>query len=173
MFCVVTVALSATSTFTRRSAFFHKTQPPMNSHTHLRYTVGRLAVLPSRVRSQVLSPTPLLRSSARRTRLRTQHQEEQVSVPHTIPLRRYRTTLFSGEVDDPRIGRLASPLLEQKREARVIVAWGFHSQRESSTSHSPHRSKGKPCCKTLIQAEIEQGPNEFKGKTARQRRNSN
>ena len=34
-------------------------------------------------------------------------------------------TLFSGEVDDPHIGRLASPLLEQKREASVIVAWVF------------------------------------------------
>ena len=49
--------------------------------------LGRLAVLPSKVRAQVMSTTPW-RSSTRRAHLRTLHQEEQVSVSHTIPLMR-------------------------------------------------------------------------------------
>ena len=44
-------------------------------------------------------------------------------------------TLLTSEVDDTRIGRLASPLLEQKREATVILAGVYHSQRENSTAH--------------------------------------
>ena len=54
------------------------------------------------------------------------------------------TTLSSGDVDDPRMGRLASPPLEQKREASVNPAGVHHSQRENSTSHSPHSSTGQP-----------------------------
>ena len=106
-------------------------------HNLVRHMLDRLAVFPSRVRSQVMSPTTPWRSSARRTRLRTQHQEEHVSVP------RVPTILSLCEVDDTCIERLASPLLEQKREASVILAGVHHSQRENSTSHSPHQSEGK------------------------------
>ena len=77
------------------------------------------------------------------------------------------TTLSSGEVDDPRMGRLASPPLEQKREASVNPAGVHHSQRENSTSK--HR---ETCCETLTHAKIEQGPEKFTEKTARQRKNS-
>ena len=48
-------------------------------------TVDRFTILPSRVHSQVTSPTPPWRLSARRTLLR-----RQVSVPHIIPLRKSR-----------------------------------------------------------------------------------
>ena len=45
----------------------------------------------------------------------------------------------SSEVDErQRIGRLASPLLMQKREASAIAARSNHSTGESSKSHSSH-----------------------------------
>ena len=62
----------------------------------------------------------------------------------SISVQEVPTTLFSGEVDDPRIGKLASPLLEQKKEASVTGAGVYYSQGERSTSHSQHRDTGKP-----------------------------
>ena len=59
--------------------------PTRTTWKHLRNTVDRFTILPSRVHSQVTSPTPPWRLSARRTLLR-----RQVSVPHIIPLRKSR-----------------------------------------------------------------------------------
>ena len=69
--------------------------------------------------------------------------------------------MLTSEVDDPRIGRLASPLLEQKREASVILAGVYHSQREKLHGTLAAQKHGETCCKTVTQAENEQRPNKF------------
>ena len=95
--------------------------------------------------------------------MRTQHKEEQVSAPYTFE--EVPTTLSSGEVDDGRIGRLASPLLKQKSEASVTLTGVCHSQRELHVTLTTPKHR-EACCKTLTQAEIEQGPTLFTGNTA-------
>ena len=71
---VVTVTVS-----TRRSTLCTAPStcslPTRTTWRHTRFTVGRLAFLPSEDHSQVTSPTPPWRSSALRTQLRMQHQE--------------------------------------------------------------------------------------------------
>ena len=74
-------------------------------------------------------------------------------------------TVLTSEVHDPRIGRLASPLLEQKRGA-------YHSQRENSTAHSPHRSTGRPVARQSHKRKTSRDRISFTGRTARQRKNS-
>ena len=50
---------------------------------------------------------------------------------------------MSSEVDERQsTGRLASPLLMQKREASAVLARIHHSTGETSTSHSSHIRKG-------------------------------
>ena len=81
-------------------------------------------------------------------------------------------TLSSGEIDDPRIGRPASPLLEQTREACVILAGVYHSQIETlhvALTTPKHREN---LLRDTQKAELEKGPEKFTGKTARQRQNS-
>ena len=58
--------------------------PTRTTWRHHRFTVGRLAVLSSRVCSQNASPTPPWRLSALRTHLRNATSRRQVSVPHII-----------------------------------------------------------------------------------------
>ena len=98
---------------------FHNTQHDLtyyadhkvNTHKRLRYMLGRLAVLPSRVRTgyvhntlEVINTegTPANATSRRTSFCSTYNSVDEVP-----------KTLSSGVVDDPRIGRLASPLLEQ------------------------------------------------------------
>ena len=98
---------------------FHNTQHDLasyadhrvNTHKRLRYMLGRLAVLPSRVRTgyerntlEVINTegTPANVTSRRTRFLSTYNSVDEVP-----------KILSSGVVDDLRTGRLASPLLEQ------------------------------------------------------------
>ena len=101
------------------------------------------------VLSQVMSPTPSLRSEVQRLHLCSYHQGEQVSVRRTIYV---TATPVSSEVNEREIMEMfASPQLMQKREASAAPAIIQHSNRESSmsgTSRIP--SAGRPTKRTGV-----------------------
>ena len=98
-----------------------------------------MVVWPYKVGAQVTSPTPSLKSAVRRLHLCTMHQEEQVFCSANNSGEDVTSTPVSSEVDERQsIGRMASPLPWQKREAVAIFARIYHSTRETSMSQSSH-----------------------------------
>ena len=98
---------------------FSHTDHKVNFHKHLCCTLDRAAVLPSTVRSQAMSPTTLCKTSVRRTRLRTQRQEERVFCSPYNSVAEVTTTLSLAGFDDPRVGSLASHRCSSKKDKQV------------------------------------------------------
>ena len=101
---------------------------------------------PYKVRSQVMNQTPLLRSAVQMLLLFTCHHGGQASAQHANSGVDATATPVSSEVDERQsIGRLAAPLLMQKREASAVPARICHSTGESYMSSTLHiRSAVRP-----------------------------
>ena len=151
--------------FPQHPALRHLLRGPHGSTSATQWTVQPSCLSESTHRSRAQPHLAGYQREATSTR--------QVSVPHINSVEEGATvTLLTSEVDDPRIGRLASPLLEQKREAGVILAGVYHSQRENSTVHTPQISTARPVARLSHKRKTSRDRMSFTGRTARQRKNS-
>ena len=142
--------------------FYHLTV--MNNH--LIHVQNGLVVWPHKVRLQVMSPTPLLRSAVQRLLPFIYHQSWQASAQQWILERTPQIQLVCSEVDKRlSIGRVASPLL-CRREKQVQSLQEFITPLEVHPTFEARET----CRKKRTQTEIEQRPKKLTGDNEREKR---